>query len=139
MLQVADAAAIIGDPALHAAVALEHGYLPMVHYDFDLGSLWRHQTGLPFVYALWTAPQDGDNLRVNSLLRTAAEWGMQHLDEIAEAEAPRTGLTVEFCRAYLHNNITYELGPREWEGLKLFRAHAAKLGLLPDSEHPITC
>jgi predicted solute-binding protein len=48
MLRVADAALLIGDPALlveHALKGLE---------KIDLGGEWKAMTGLPFVYAFWT-------------------------------------------------------------------------------------
>ena len=48
MLGVADAALLIGDPALRidpAAYGVE---------KIDLGEAWRTLTGLPFVYAAWT-------------------------------------------------------------------------------------
>lgn len=137
MLKAADAAAIIGDPALHAKIALERGLLPDVRYDIDLGSLWRDVTGLPFVYALWTAPRSADTAALNRVLTEAAEWGAQRLDEIAAAEALRSGFTEEFCMAYLHDNIQFTLGHREWQGLDLFREKAIELDLLPRCSHSV--
>jgi chorismate dehydratase len=137
MLKVADAAAIIGDPALRAALELERGNLPEVRYDIDLGSLWRDVTGLPFVYALWTAPRTADTVALNCVLSEAASWGVQHLDEIAEAEADRAGLPVSFCIDYLHDNIQFALGPREWQGLYLFRDKGIELDVLPHCSHSV--
>lgn len=131
MLSVADAAVIIGDPALHAVVALRAGRLPMVRLDFDLGSLWTEQTGLPFVYALWTAHRDAEIDRLSQVLADAASWGVSRLDAIADAESENVGLPTAYCRRYLHENITFGLGEREWQGLALFRERAIELGLLP--------
>jgi chorismate dehydratase len=131
MLAAADACAIIGDPALHAAMALRNGRLPMVKHDYDLGSLWTDETGLPFVYALWTAHRDGDIKRMTGVLGEAANWGAEHLDEIADAEAVKVGLPADYCRRYLHENITFHVGEREWKGLALFRQRGIELGLLP--------
>ena len=137
MLKAADAAAIIGDPALRAALDLELGHLPQVRFDIDLGSLWRNVTGLPFVYALWTAPRDADTIALNRVLIEAAAWGSQRLDAIADEEAPRAGLPAEFCREYLHDNIQFTLGAREWQGLNLFREKAIELDLLPRCSHSV--
>lgn len=138
MLKAADSAAIIGDPALHASLNLERGKLPEVLFDIDLGTLWRDVTGLPFVYALWTAPRNADTAMLNRILGEAAAWGSQHIDEIAAEEAPRAGLPEDFCKAYLHDNIQFALGPREWKGLNLFREKAIELNLLPRCSHSVT-
>lgn len=134
MLEQSDAALVIGDPALRAAVALEEGRLPQVRHDFDLGSLWRSAMGLPFVYAVWAAPRDGDLAMLMDILTQAAEWGVAHRLEIAEREAARLGLPVEFCRRYVTENVRYAFGPREWEGMRRFHDEAAALGLLPPRE-----
>ena len=56
---------------------------------------------------------------------------MEHLEEIARAEAAAVDLTPEECLSYLRDNLYFYLGPRERRGLELFRRHAAKLGLAP--------
>ena len=47
MLRVADAAVIIGDPALR----IDPARLP--YYVYDLGGEWVEMTGLPMVFAVW--------------------------------------------------------------------------------------
>ena len=47
MLQRADAALVIGDPAFEIDPA-KHGVTKI-----DLGAEWKALTGLPFVYAMW--------------------------------------------------------------------------------------
>ena len=54
MLLEADAAVLIGDPALRAAHAVPRRGLH-VH---DLGAAWRDWTGLPMVFAVWAARRD---------------------------------------------------------------------------------
>ncbi len=132
MLEQADAALVIGDIALRSAVALEGGAMPQVKDNLDLGTLWRSEMGLPFVYAVWAAPRDGDLVMLSDILRRAAEWGVAHRIEIAEREAPRLGLPVEFCRRYVTENVCYDFGPREWAGMQRFYDEAVAMGLLPD-------
>ena len=48
MLSRADAALVIGDPAL----AIDERAQGLV--KTDLGSEWQAMTGLPFVYAMWS-------------------------------------------------------------------------------------
>ena len=52
MLEAADAALIIGDPALHVDV----DSLP--YYVSDLGAEWTATTGLPMVFAVWAAARN---------------------------------------------------------------------------------
>lgn len=139
MLEQADAALLIGDPALRASVDMERGALPLVHEDLDLGSLWRSETGLPFVYAMWAVPRDGDVRGLSSLLRASAEWGLARRDEIADREARRLDLPAPLCRRYLTENIRYSFGPREWEGLRRFHSLAVEMNFLPPRANPLEC
>ncbi|MBI3857596.1 MAG: hypothetical protein HY293_18095, partial [Planctomycetes bacterium] len=48
------------------------------------------------------------------------------LPAIAAREAKRLGLTPRFCRTYLTEYITFDLGPAERAGLRLFGSYAEK-------------
>jgi chorismate dehydratase len=139
MLEDADAALVIGDPALLASVAVERGEIAGLAADLDLGSLWRAEAGLPFVYAVWAAPRDVDNAALERVLDTAMRWGVAHRDEIARREAPRLGLPVTLCREYLTHNIRYEFGARERLGLRRFHEWGRALGLFPERAGPLVC
>ena len=67
-------------------------------------------------------PKEREMIRT---LRDAKERGISKIPEIARREAKRLGLTVRFCRTYLTEYITYDLGPAERAGLKLFTKYAA--------------
>ncbi|WP_274561318.1 menaquinone biosynthetic enzyme MqnA/MqnD family protein [Streptomyces spiramyceticus] len=55
MMQEADAAVLIGDAALRAALHDAPRLGLQVH---DLGQMWKDWTGLPFVFAVWAARKD---------------------------------------------------------------------------------
>ncbi|MEU5973736.1 menaquinone biosynthesis protein [Streptomyces sp. NPDC047315] len=55
MMQEADAAVLIGDAALRAALHEAPRLGLQVH---DLGQMWKQWTGLPFVFAVWAARKD---------------------------------------------------------------------------------
>ena len=79
MLASADAALLIGDPALFAdarALGAE---------KIDLGAAWTAMTGLPFVWAFWSGPRGCRRRDVVRLLQDAARDGMRHTDAIADA------------------------------------------------------
>lgn len=122
MMEVADAALIIGDNALKAE---KEGFIV-----YDLGEEWYKFIGLPFVHALLLVRPTfslGDQVEV--LLR-AREIGLSHLDRIIDEESKKLGLHVELCRDYFEKRVYYELGKRELEGLKAFYSLAEKDGYL---------
>jgi chorismate dehydratase len=118
MLRVADAALIIGDPALR----LDPERLPYeVH---DLGGEWVEMTGLPMVFAVWAARKGVVTPEVVEAFRGSCRYGIEHMEGIVAAESARLGFTPELVRDYLTRHIIHELGPREYEGLGLFLEYA---------------
>jgi chorismate dehydratase len=111
MLKLADAALVIGDPALRIAPD-QHGY-----FVYDLGREWTEMTGLPMVYAMWAghgAEQAAD------LLRESYEYGRTRIEEIVESEAAPRQIPLALARDYLTKNIVFELGERHMRGLELY-------------------
>jgi chorismate dehydratase len=106
-----DAAVTIGDTS----------FRPRRVPFLDLGTEWKAFTGRPFVYALWAhRPGDPRAREYARWLRAAKERGRERIDAIARREARRLGLSPRFCRAYLTECLTYDLGPQERAGLRLF-------------------
>lgn len=135
MLGEADAALLIGDPALLALEdrgRIEERVGPCQW--FDLAHEWTTRTGLPWVAAVWAArpeaivnPQqlvsDLDQSRIN---------GLAHIDELVAEWTPRIALPAAVIRGYLTENIHYTLDPTCVEAIQLFRSYAAEAGVLPD-------
>ena len=91
----------------------------------DLGSEWKAFTGLPFVYALWAhRPAHPKAKEIAATLRVAKKRGGGKIPEIARREAKRLGLTPAYCRKYLTDYITFDLGPAERAGLRRFEKYA---------------
>lgn len=118
----ADAMLLIGDSAMacrfDSAVAV-----------LDLGEEWKKLTGLPFVYAMWVVQQEIEAGPLQRKLVKAREKGLANLPEIAAEASRDTGLALDTCRSYLENTMSYELGEREIEALRLFQELAAEDGL----------
>ncbi len=123
MLKRADAALLIGDPALA---------LPRKRYRIlDLGEIWTQMTGLPFVYACWTGRPDVLTPYHIAKLIEAKEKGKPLIPKIAKDYAAETRtLSPAFYAEYLTRNILYDLGDPELEGLKRFYAYGVELGLM---------
>jgi len=124
----ADAVLVIGDRAMHGSTA-------SFEEVWDLGEEWVRWSGLPFVFAMWTARTGLDLAGVDAALEAARDAGERHLDEIAAREAPPLGLSEQTCLGYLRDNLYFHLGPREWQGLALFHQLAQKLNLAPAGVH----
>ncbi len=121
MLKRADAALLIGDPAL----ALQR------YRILDLGEIWTQMTGLPFVYACWTGRPDALTPYHIAKLIEAKEKGKLLIPSIAKDYAAETRtLSPAFYAEYLTRNILYDLGDTELEGLKRFYAYGVELGLM---------
>lgn len=120
----ADAVLLIGDRAIHSPPR-------MFAEVWDLGDQWCRWAELPFVFALWTARPGVELEGLDRALIQSRDAGLAHLPEIAAREAAPLGLTEPECLAYLRDNLYFRLGPRERQGLMLFRELAERLGLAP--------
>ncbi len=121
----ADAVLLIGDRAMHSPPG-------KFAFVWDLGDVWCRWTSVPFVFAMWTARPEVDTSLLVGALAGARDDGVARLTEIAATEAARQGLTEPECLNYLSNNLHFALGPRERQGLALFRRYATELGLAPE-------
>lgn len=119
-----DAVLLIGDRAIHAD---ESEYEEV----WDLGEEWCRWSGLPFVFAMWTARRGIASESIRDLLQRARDQGVGRLAEIAEREAAGVRLDPATCLRYLRDNLYFYLGPNEKRGLQRFRQHASTLGLIP--------
>ena len=142
MLERADAAIIIGDPALMAleerANHFERTGEELVYHD--LAEEWRNQTGLPFVSAVWaiacsTTAWSGplDESIGNDFIRSR-DHGLQNIEALVEYWSHQLPLSESMIRSYLTTNIHYVLDEECIEGMRGFFRMAAKTRILPDYE-----
>lgn len=127
MLSDADAALIIGDPALRVDPAT----LPFQVYD--LGREWMEMTGLPMVFAVWAGPRQRVTAEVVAAFQESCAFGLRNLERIGAQEASARGLAPELVRHYLGAHIVFELGAAEREGMDLFLRWAKELPALEGS------
>jgi chorismate dehydratase len=146
MLSAADAALLIGDPAL---LAREHrtsidaaSTTPLLW--LDLAHLWRELTGLPWVAAVWALRPEslattalskgGDALTPQQLihdLTASRDNGLAHTEQLVNEWTPRLAISSNTIRTYLRHNIHYTLDPDCLRAIELFRTLATKIGALP--------
>jgi chorismate dehydratase len=125
MLTLADAALMIGDPALSIAAAVEAG--SDGRRVFDLAELWDRTTGLGFVFAMWMTSRD----RVPIDLALARDEGLEHIEDIVANYAGSLGIERDVLAAYLRDNIVYTIDEPMRRGMELFFELAAKHRLTP--------
>lgn len=114
MLAEADAALIIGDPALRVDPETIGCHV------LDLGAEWTAMTGLPMVFAIWAGRKQAITPEVEAVFHASYEFGRAHLDDIVRVEAGQRGISPGLAREYLTRHIVCELGPAEYRGLELF-------------------
>jgi chorismate dehydratase len=128
MLETADAALLIGDPALR----VDRGGLHVI----DLAAEWRLLTGLPFVFAVWAvaarasavvAPAEVATLLASSLAAAEADFDRLVADASATLRLPAPEV-----HAYLTQHLSYHLGAPERASLDEFFRRAHRHGLLPE-------
>ena len=120
----ADAVLLIGDRAIHPPAG------PFEEV-WDLGDQWWQWTGVPFVFAMWTARSQANLDDIEATLSAVRDDGVDNLALIAEKESAAVGMTPTECLSYLRDNLHFYLSPREFRGLELFYQHAVQLGTAP--------
>ena len=137
MLSQADAALLIGDPALLALEAregIEAAVGPCVW--LDLAHEWRARTGLPWVAAVWAVRPEAlasgtVPAELIADLQLSRDHGLAHIEELVEEWVPRIALPAATIRGYLTRNIHYTLDEACVDAISVFREYAAEVGVLP--------
>lgn len=165
MLRKADAALLIGDPALRVSLATKphaaarHGEIRDgdvaaggaetcdaaklgvagggTLYVYDIVGQWRALTGLAAVLAVWAARPAVATPDVVADFHTSRAFGLQHLDELCAESATELELPAEALRTYLVDNIDFTLDQENRAGLAAYFAEAAALKLIPAAK-PVT-
>lgn len=109
----------IGDDALR--LAEKSTYL----YEYDLADIWKHKTGLPFVFALcvvreeFCAGQPEILAEIHRELLRCRDEGKGDLEEICTLAASRIPMSKKKCHQYL-KAIEYDLGEQKRKALETF-------------------
>jgi chorismate dehydratase len=137
MLERADAAILIGDPALLALEERNNQFErtgeELVY--LDLAEEWRKLTGLAFVSAVWSSsPGAALDERVANDFILSRDHGLANIDSLVADWSQRFPIPEETIRTYLTANIHYVLDEECVEGMRGFFRMAAEYGILPSYE-----
>jgi len=138
MLRQADAALLIGDPALLARERqpeIEAAAGPLLW--IDLAHEWHIRTSLPWVAAVWAARPEAltshtaPPAQLTQDLQLSRDHGLAHVEDLVRQWIPRIPLPPDTIRHYLTHNIHYFLDEPCLRAIDLFRRYAAETGVLP--------
>ncbi|HEX3471624.1 MAG TPA: menaquinone biosynthesis protein [Silvibacterium sp.] len=139
MLRVADAALLIGDPALLALEDRENREQrtgERLQY-LDLAHEWHAWTNTAWVSAFWAVREDAltrSGVSSGQLVEDferSRDGGLSHLDQIVKEWSTRIAVPPETIKNYLFDNIHYFLDEVCLDGLNLFYRYAVECGALP--------
>lgn len=143
MLADADAALVIGDPALSLRFQVDalasrrpaaggccgshlgkqtDGLLASVDtlFVYDVADQWRQMTGKPSVLAAWVGRREVITPEVVGDFLASKDYGLSHVGEIAETAALQLDLPAEYLGEYLTHNIDYSLDEDNLDGLRYY-------------------
>ena len=101
----------------------------------DLGALWYHFTGMPFVFALWILRREAVTKSPDEIstlakqLSDSRNHAFTNLPEMATQLSDKTGFSAEQLEAYWRG-MSYDLSDGHIEGLWLYFTLCHKHGLL---------
>ena len=153
MLARADAALVIGDPALRlrlhvdALQAKEPGATgccccggdddeqPVkgveMLFVYDMAQQWREMSGLPAVLAIWVARRGVLTPEIAADFSASRDYGLSHIGDIAEGAALKLELPPRELERYLTDNIDFSLDDENLAGLRRYYEECAAARLIP--------
>jgi chorismate dehydratase len=151
MLARADAALIIGDPALSLRLKMDalEAKVPQgkdccgcdasdhpvadvqTLFIYDVAQQWREMTGLPCVLAIWVARRGTVTPEILADFQASRDYGLARIGEIAEGAALKLNLPPRELERYLTENINFSLDEENLKGLRYYYEECARAGLIP--------
>jgi chorismate dehydratase len=151
MLKSADAALVIGDPALRISLKMEAlagktpdgggccegdpEEMPVPGFEtlfvYDVSHQWREMTNRPSVLAIWAANKGVASMEVVADFLTSKRYGVERIRGISEAASIKLDLPPRALERYLTENIHFDLDDENLAGLELYFEKAAAHGLIP--------
>jgi len=122
MLLKADAALIVGDPALD--------YYRANHNRLDLNDEWVDLTGLPCVYAVWAGREITITSDDITMIHSSFNLGIKNLEKICKDYARKHQGDWVFYHDFFTQNLSYSFSDQEKDGLNEFYNYAFFYGFI---------
>ena len=88
-------------------------------YKIDLALEWKKFSGLPFVFACWTANKKLDRTFIQKF-NQALQSGVNNIDAVVKKFGSSGIITGEVLKKYLTENIDYNFDDEKKKALNLF-------------------
>jgi chorismate dehydratase len=105
------AVVLIGDQCFEYEKSFKH--------KIDLASEWRDYSGLPFVFACWTANRILEKEFIAEF-NQALNLGVSNIEKVAIKFGKTGAITGEILQKYLTENIDFDFNEQKKKGLELF-------------------
>ncbi|MBM7624834.1 menaquinone biosynthetic enzyme MqnA/MqnD family protein [Sporohalobacter salinus] len=131
MLEVADAALLIGDPALNEYIEHQNSDLNIT----DLGAAWKNLTGKKMVYAIWVirkefADQHSELVaKVSNKLLKSKYLGLNQVELLAKRAKEEIDIPEEISLKYF-KSLCYDFDEDYQKGVMKYFADAYELSLI---------
>jgi len=116
---------LIGDDAIK--------YLDRFNYYYDLAEIWYRETGLPFVFALWSVNRDAFNKKRNEILRFYKILKESRDKFLSNVELFLDKIELDFDKNFVKkyiNSLDYFLFDKHIESIELFNKYLLDVGIL---------
>lgn len=117
-IKLNEAVVLIGDQCFE--------YENNFQYKIDLALEWKKFSGLPFVFACWTANKKLDEGFIEEFNK-ALQSGVNNIDAVVERFGSSGIITGNILKKYLTENIDYDFNDEKKRALKLFLKLMAEL------------
>ncbi len=128
LFEGADAALVIGDPAMKLAAQATSLDLKI----YDLAEEWQSMTAMPFVFAVWAAREEacaGATGLAHDFIAAKHE-GVDQIERIATEYAAMLELPLNELINYLSQNVNYDLDDENIAGMLHYFKLAHECGLI---------
>jgi chorismate dehydratase len=112
---------VIGDKAF--------GYRSKYPYCYDLSAEWKKFTGLPFVFAVWVARQNIEDVFIKEF-RSSLEFGITHIHETIRENHEQIPEGIDI-NDYLTRFIHFRLEEKFKQGMGKFLEYIKKSTVIP--------
>ena len=122
-----DTVLIIGDKVV------KNNYETEYTHTLDLGSAWKQQTNLPFVFATWLGRidlQESQIQKASMILQRQLIFNQHRIEQVVSRNAIKKGWSASQGLEYVTNHIHYRFEDQQIESLELFYSLAQECGIL---------
>jgi chorismate dehydratase len=115
---IKEAVVLIGDQCFE--------YEKSFKFNIDLAREWKEFSGMPFVFACWTANRKLDDEFIEEFNKALLS-GIANIDSVVEKFGKTGTITGEDLKKYLTENIDYNFNDEKKKALKIFLDLMSKL------------